>query len=281
MGFFKLSTLALLALQAVNAFAAQEVPLDGDAGTAAESVDTPQPKAFNVNARATFPASEIFGVKLVNGQPTEAIVNFENGEADAVTVAMVGGSLFTPDGAAVVRNLTARTFNVEIPAGDKVSLPYSFITDMHPQDLRLQMAAILRDSKNEFFTTSVYNETVSVVEAPTSLFDPQIIFLYLILAGAFGGTCYFIYRTWLAALFPQKRRGGKGGERSRTSSARSKKVDAGDAVGVAGADGPAVASGAAAKPYDESWIPAEHLQRPKARPMGSGRSGTPKTKARG
>lgn len=101
------------------------------------------------------------------------------------------------------------------------------------------------------------------------------IFLYLFLAAAFGGTCYFIYNTWFSTIFPQKRRGGKGGERARYSSGGSKKVDPSAQVAVGGADGPAVTTGS--KAYDESWIPAQHLQRPESRRIGSGRS-TPKTK---
>ena len=84
----------------------------------------------------------------------------------------------------------------------------------------------------------------------------------------FGGTCYFIYSTWITTLFPQKRRGGKGGERAKRSSGGSKKVDPADQVSVLGADGPAVTSGAQA--YDESWIPEGHLNRPEARRVKSG-----------
>ena len=94
------------------------------------------------------------------------------------------------------------------------------------------------------------------------------IFLYLILAAAFSGTCYFIYSTWYTSLFPQKRGKGKGGERAKKSSGQSKKVDPTDQVSVVGADGPAVTSGA--KAYDESWIPAHHLQRPEAKRINSG-----------
>lgn len=71
-------------------------------------------------------------------------------------------------------------------------------------------------------------------------------------------------------MFPQKRRGGKGGERAKTSSRQSKAVDPTDQVSVVGADGPAVTSGA--KAYDESWIPAHHIKRPEPKKV---RSGTP------
>lgn len=88
------------------------------------------------------------------------------------------------------------------------------------------------------------------------------------LAAAFGGTCYFIYSTWFTTFFPQKRGRGKGGERAKRSSGQNKKVDPTDQVSVVGADGPAVTSGA--KAYDESWIPAHHLQRPEAKRISSG-----------
>lgn len=248
---------------------------------------------------ASFPQSEIFGVKLVNGHGTRAVLDVSNNEPEPINVLIVGGSLTTPidvpgapDPPVVVRNLTAQKYGVSIPAGEKETLTYSFATELHPQDLRLSLVAVLQNTEGNVFTKMVYNETVSVVEAPLSFFDPQMyvrsitmlhaladlhvfsIFLYLFLAAAFGGTCYFIYNTWITTLFPQKRRGGKGGERAKKSSGGSKKVDPADQVSVVGADGPAVTSGA--KAYDESWIPAGHLQRPEAKRVGSGR---PKSRA--
>ncbi|KAF2806281.1 uncharacterized protein BDZ99DRAFT_510695 [Mytilinidion resinicola] len=266
MVFWKLSSLLLLSLRALSAAAQIDVEsveeLDDDAA------QTPNLK---VAISASFPQSEIFGVKLINGHATQAVLSVTNNEPAPLTVAIVGGSLISSEGQ-VLRNLTAQKYNVEIPAGAEESLTYAFATELHPQDLRLQLVAVLQDQKEAFYTLSVYNETVSVVEAPTSFFDPQIIFLYLVLTAAFGGTLYFIYTTWITTLFPQKRRGGKGGERAKRSSGGSKKVDPTDQASVVGADGSAVTSGAK---YDESWIPAAHLQRPEAKRI---RSGTPKTK---
>ena len=98
------------------------------------------------------------------------------------------------------------------------------------------------------------------------------IFLYLLLGSSFAGTIYFIYSTWITTLFPQaKKSRGKGGERAKTSTKGSKKVDPSEQVGVIGADGPAVASKATA--YDESWLPEGHLRRPEQK---RSKSGTPK-----
>ncbi|KAF2137546.1 uncharacterized protein K452DRAFT_353525 [Aplosporella prunicola CBS 121167] len=266
MWYPKLAASFLISLLASNAVAQLDV----------EEVEDPSTSPnYDVSITASFPNSEIFGVKLVNGHPTDVVFDVRNGEDTPVTVQLIGGSLISTQTDKIVRNLTAARYHVRIPGGTNETLTYNFATEMHPQDIRLNLAAVLRDHRDKFFTVQAYNETVSVVEAPTSIFDPQIIFLYLVLAGVFAGTCYFIYSTWITTLFPQKRGRGKGGERAKASSGGSKKVDPADQVAVVGADGPAVTSGA--KAYDESWIPAGHLQRPEARRV---KSGTPKTKAR-
>jgi len=125
--------------------------------------------------QTSFPASEIFGIKLVNGQPTQVLVSFSNEESSPITVNFIGGNLWTlDDQSKIVRNLTASRYNVEIPAGEKQSLTYSFVTDMHPQDLRLSLASVVSDSEGRFFSIQAFNGTVSVVEPETSIFDPQM-----------------------------------------------------------------------------------------------------------
>jgi len=95
----------------------------------------------------------------------------------------------------------------------------------------------------------------------------------------FTGTLYFVYKTWLESLFPQTKRGGKGGERAKRSSGGSKSAVAPkDQVSVIGADGPAVTTSALAqKAYDESWIPDHHINKPKAKRVQS--SGSVKKKS--
>jgi hypothetical protein len=133
-----------------------------------------------VRVSTSFPSSEIFGIKLVNGRPTQALLSFSNDEPEPVTVAFIGGSLWGPDPKTqgvtdrVVRNITSTRFNVEIPAGEKESVSYSFATELHPQDLRLQLVAVVTDGKGAIYTLNAFNETVSVVEPDASLFDPQL-----------------------------------------------------------------------------------------------------------
>lgn len=121
-------------------------------------------------------------MKVINGHATKAILDFTNNEAEPVTVSFVGGALASlqqlPEGAhpsmAIVRNLTATRYDTLIPAGGKQSLPYSFTTDMNPQDLRLSLLAVINSQAGNVYQVQAYNETVSVVEPATSIFDPQM-----------------------------------------------------------------------------------------------------------
>lgn len=110
------------------------------------------------------------------------MLDFKNNEAEAVQVSLIGGALSSlqqlPDGApptaAIIRNLTATRYDVEIPAGEKQSLPFAFTTDLHPQDLRLNLIAVVTSQAGNVYQVQAFNETVSVVEPATSIFDPQM-----------------------------------------------------------------------------------------------------------
>ena len=144
-----------------------------------EEVENPSTSpTLAVKVSAQFPSSEIFGIKLVNGHPTQALLSFTNDEPEPVGVSFIGGNLWTmpPVGqkSQVIRNLTTTRYNVEIPAGQSDSISYNFATELHPQDLKLNLAAVITDSEGTPYTLQAFNETVSVVEADTSIFDPQM-----------------------------------------------------------------------------------------------------------
>ncbi|KAJ5811603.1 hypothetical protein N7474_007904 [Penicillium riverlandense] len=254
MARFGFLSLALLSLQA----------LVGTAFADSEKVEaTAEAANVAVTAQASFPASEIFGVKLVNGRPTQALVTFSNDEPNPVTLNFLGGSLWSLDETStVVRNLTATRYSAEIPAGEKETVSYDFATEMHPQDIRLSIAAILADHEGNFFTVSAYNGTVSVVEPETSIFDPQIIFLYFFLLACFVGVVYFFYTVWIAPYFPQKRKSTKADHAKRTP----KRESTGPTEEPTS---PAVSS---ATTYNADWIPTHHINRPEARKVKGGRT---------
>lgn len=147
-----------------------------------ELEDPSQTPVLNVKVDAHFPDAEIFGIKIVNGKPTNIKLSISNQEPEPVAIQFVGGSLWTPDfdaaGSRNVRNLTTKQYALEIPAGESETVPYSFQTNMHPQELRLNLAAVISKG-NQFFTQQAFNGTVQIVEPDSSIFDPQMCVLLL------------------------------------------------------------------------------------------------------
>jgi hypothetical protein len=171
--FFKQSLLALLAVQVFGAIAQD-----------AEPGFTPNDGApvLNADIVTTFADSDILGVKLVNGRPTKAVVEIENNEAGPIQVMFLAGTLSTtkelpedaPSYQSVLHNLTAAQYNIEIEAGEKKELPYSFALDMQPQDVRVLLMAVVTNAKGNIFQVEAFNGTASIVEPPVSFFDPQM-----------------------------------------------------------------------------------------------------------
>lgn len=85
------------------------------------------------------------------------------------------------------------------------------------------------------------NQTVSIVEHPTSWLDPGLLFLYLIVGTALLGGAYAAYQTFLA---PKGKKGTKAPrpKKAVVPAAQEKKTY------------PDV------KPYEEEWIPEQHLK---------------------
>ncbi|EEP83005.1 conserved hypothetical protein [Uncinocarpus reesii 1704] len=172
MGKFAFLSLALLSVQALvaraeDAAANPDKPVLDDAANAVPQV--------NVDVSTTFPDSEVFGVKLVNGLPTTAQVKIANNEPDPITVNIIGGSLWTlSEPSQNVHNLTVSRYGVEIDAKSEKTITYNFVTELLPQDLSLNLATMVAKKDGLIFTMPAYNGTVSVVEPEMSIFDPQV-----------------------------------------------------------------------------------------------------------
>ncbi|KAG0128149.1 hypothetical protein HOY82DRAFT_489688 [Tuber indicum] len=242
------------------------LPLSASAQLFGSNTANPDPSAqrkLNVTLQVSFPdvSNEIVSVgtgdrsvKLVNGIPTRVSFNLVNFEASSIFVEAIGGSLWDLGKDVAVRNLTSKKLGgMEVLKDQKIEIPYEFVNEMHPREILLKLAMMLR-YEEEIVTVTAYNQTVVVVEAPTSLLDPQLLFLYLILAVTVAYAGYFVYNTWLGSVIPITKR-------SRS-----------DAPKLVRPTAPLAQSGK----YDESWIPVHHIKKPttsRARSGAKGRKG--------
>jgi translocon-associated protein subunit alpha len=98
---------------------------------------------------------------------------------------------------------------------------------------------VVETGSNEVHQITAFNQTVSVVEPQSSWCDPQLLFLYLVLASALAGGAYLLYD----AFFAQPAR--------KTNKPRKVKAVVVAEKGKAYPD---------VKPYEEEWIPEQHLK---------------------
>lgn len=106
------------------------------------------------------------------------MLSIDNNELEPVQVHLVGGALWShnpsSDDSQLIRNLTSAVIKTEIPAGASETITYKFTTELHPQDLNLKLVALVADHSGALHHILAYDEVVSVVEAATSVFDPQM-----------------------------------------------------------------------------------------------------------
>lgn len=136
-----------------------------------------------------------------------------------------------------------------IPAAERVSLTTHSMTQAiiliiryRPQDIGLTVwVNIAETGSKELHQITALNQTVSVVEPQSSWFDLQLLFLYLVMASALAGGAYLLY----SSFFAQPTR-----KSSKTKTRQVKAV-------VPAEKGKAYPD---VKPYEEEWIPEQHLK---------------------
>ena len=214
-------------------------------------------EAPELNVITTFPNNPFNIVK--NGQSTRVVFTFTQprGVERAIAVNSLTGAFLDParkDGERkrIMRNMTNRILHddplVQFTNGKPLQLPYDIHSEFKPQKLDIELRATVTDKSSlNKYNVLLYRGSVTVEEPPQSLWDLELLSVYLFLAGLVGAVASYVYVSYIQPAL-----------RANISTSSSKRKDKTPAP-VANKDG---------KTYDESWIPEEAIsqqQRPRAR----------------
>ena len=214
-------------------------------------------EAPELNVITTFPNNPFNIVK--NGQSTRVVFTFTQprGVERAIAVNSLTGAFLDParkDGERkrIMRNMTNRILHddplVQFTNGKPLQLPYDIHSEFKPQKLDIELRATVTDKSSlNKYNVLLYRGSVTVEEPPQSLWDLELLSVYLFLAGLVGAVAYYVYVSYIQPAL-----------HANLSTSSSKRKDKTPAP-VANKDG---------KTYDESWIPEEAISqqhRPRAR----------------
>ncbi|KZS92505.1 hypothetical protein SISNIDRAFT_486529 [Sistotremastrum niveocremeum HHB9708] len=205
---------------------------------AQEEVDVVPPE---ISVVASFPEDNPFG-HVTNGERNKMSVSIENTSEYNVTVIGVGGSFHKVETDALIKNTTGLTYGVYLIPGAKITVPYSFHSELKPGETRLHIWIDHAVSGTKYRVTA-YDSIVTIVEAPLSIFDWKLVSTYIITLGLIGALGYFAYDSFFPAS-------------STKPKARKPKPQS-----ISSPVGTVTATGAGG--YQEEWIPAHHLKKTK------------------
>jgi len=186
---------------------------------------------------ATFPEDNLFG-HVVNGEKNKISLTVENKSERNVTLMSIAGSFHHADTNAVIKNVTAMQYSIQLLEGKKLQVPYTFHSEFKPGDIRLNIW-LEHIADGEKYRVTAYDSIVTIVEPEVSIFDFKLVSTYLIVAAFFGGLTYLAYLSFV----PQTKK------KTRKSA-------------VSAPVGPVTAT--AAGGYQEEWIPDHHLKKTKS-----------------
>ncbi|RIA84758.1 translocon-associated protein, alpha subunit [Glomus cerebriforme] len=172
---------------------------------------------------------------IVNGQKNTVKITFDNKGESNYTIDLITGALINKDDPSeIYRNLTTYRYSIAAPSMDHVDFIYNFYAEFPPQDLGLLLYVYFTDENAKKFRGVGYNGTVTVVDPDVSIFDLQLLFMFLIIGGFFGGIGYLIFQTFF---------GGAKTKKGKKRTVKTEDIDAGSS-----------------DKFDESWIPEHHLK---------------------
>nr|ODN88237.1 hypothetical protein L203_02845 [Cryptococcus depauperatus CBS 7841] len=210
----------------------------------------------DVAVSATFPESNVFG-NVVNGEKNNILLHLANSGSKNYTLVSASASYHDINNHwALVKNATALKYDVPLFAGSNFSAPYTMYSEFRPQEMGLTVLVNLAENgSKDIHTLTAFNRTVSIVEAPASWIDLQLLFLYLLFGTilALGG--WWAYDSFFVSKSKSKKKPGLGAHKVK-----------------AVVPGPQVAAYPSVKPYEEAWIPEQLLKSRKGRKGVNGAS---------
>ncbi|WFD36851.1 hypothetical protein MCUN1_003741 [Malassezia cuniculi] len=151
-----------------------------------------------------------------------------------------------------MRNMTTlpvKSLPLTAVGGQPIQIPFDFWSEFRPQQLDVEFRFNVRDQSNsKIYNLLAYRGSVTVEEPPQSLFDIQLLSVYVIIAAFAAGVAYFVYKAYV----PERKAG-------KASKARA------PAPAAAAAPASKSAKGKGTGKYDEDWIPQEALRTVKQR----------------
>ncbi|KAK9246575.1 hypothetical protein V1506DRAFT_534626 [Lipomyces tetrasporus] len=189
---------------------------------------------------------------IYNTQSTNLEITLQNEEDSEAIVQVAGGALFEIGNDTAIENITAvRVGPLAVAPHTTQTVGYNFVLDREPKDYFLRVGLLI-EYEGQLVQYLGYNSTITVQDPPLSYFDPQMIFLYIILSGIFGVGGYFVYNNYVKSYLAPKKTSGKKRAKSATP--------------VTPSNTTAETTGTDSKGYDESWIPEHHLRSKSPKP---------------
>ncbi|KAK4687377.1 translocon-associated protein subunit alpha, partial [Tremellales sp. Uapishka_1] len=189
---------------------------------------------------------------VVNGEQNGLNIHLNNVGSKNYTLVSAAASYHDPANYwSTIKNTTTLKYNVPLISGANFSAPFSMYSEFKPQELGLTVWVNLAETgTSDLHRITALNQTVAITEPPTGWFDLPLLFLYLLIGTALTGAAYAAYNTFVV-------KSSKKGKRNVVK----KKV-------VVPADSGKVYPDV--KPYEEEWIPEQHLRSRQPKPKKKG-----------
>jgi len=201
----------------------------------------PKVPVAKVEVTAEFPDNPFSLV--VNGQRNKLKVTFNNEEDKNFTVHYLAGAFVNPANfSQILRNITALRYDVNVGPKESADIPFTFYSEFPPQEIGLVVVVDFSDLDGKRYTGIAHNATVTITDPESSIFDLQLIFLYVVVAVIVAGVGYFIYDAFLGGQ-------SKGKRKAKRAAAAST---------GANAENPIQSPSGEALRLDEDWIPDHH-----------------------